>query len=592
MKILTLLEDFLIEISPEEIHQTYYKEIPYKIFYGLVTADPQTVVNGGKLIKIGRYAKILIRLWEHKHLKYEDFPKAKEYLTYAYKHNVPIPHNIRDLSDIYKLVQHYIVQDNPNFNTALSNLESNEYNLLYDGKDWKIYKPLTERASCYLGVSSEWCTTWGPLSLNPSHRERKNMFDYYSKNDPLYILINKLNPNIKYQFHFKSKQFMDVNDKQIDIQKFFSDFNEIRNFFFPSFIKDTSEEELRREMLIMSILSNDDRLEILRKLLDISGEKNILIFSIINENQNVTENLIHGKYLDDIEFYDNILMVVLSKITNDIEQVYNTLGYYGSERYNSDTLYYDLDGIDWDEELLPVFEEYYNKNKEFVRTSTAIHNFDTFKNNFFEKFYNDDNIQDEYRDKYIDLTSPIYNTAIDNATKEITDFIDINTNYVGKYRVSLAIDNFITYLLEKNIQKIEDISSTIDDYINENNIETEYYGIEYDREYPKYSDIENAIDTFFENLFENGDQCVEYREIFNNVISKIFNGKTEYENDHVEIKINSEQINCEKGTVNIDYWNKDKNTRHKGDVKVSNLATYALNYALFESIRTFKKNIL
>jgi len=49
MKFGVLLEDLLNELSGEEIYQKYYSKIPYEQFLEIVSADPQSSVEGGKI---------------------------------------------------------------------------------------------------------------------------------------------------------------------------------------------------------------------------------------------------------------------------------------------------------------------------------------------------------------------------------------------------------------------------------------------------------------------------------------------------------------------------------------------------------------
>ena len=47
----------------------------------------------------------------------------------------------------------------------------------------------------------------------------------------MYININKHNHSEKYQFHFESKQFMDKNDRSIDIYTFFEEYPKLEDFY-------------------------------------------------------------------------------------------------------------------------------------------------------------------------------------------------------------------------------------------------------------------------------------------------------------------------------------------------------------------------
>lgn len=81
-----------------------------------------------------------------------------------------------------------------------------EAKLFFEGGGVKIIIPNTEEASCYFGKGTRWCTA----------AEKNNMFSYYSKRGaPLYVII--CDNGDKYQFHFKTEQFMNAEDRQIKV---------------------------------------------------------------------------------------------------------------------------------------------------------------------------------------------------------------------------------------------------------------------------------------------------------------------------------------------------------------------------------------
>ena len=78
---------------------------------------------------------------------------------------------------------------------------------LYRDNSLIVLIPLDEKASCYYGKGTRWCTA----------ASNANRFKYYSKDGPLYIIIPRqpLDSNDRYQFHFESKQYMDARDQSI-----------------------------------------------------------------------------------------------------------------------------------------------------------------------------------------------------------------------------------------------------------------------------------------------------------------------------------------------------------------------------------------
>lgn len=103
------------------------------------------------------------------------------------------------------------------FNITLDNnntddtANSDEVKVLYDGPLGKLAIPLTQEASCILGRGTKWCTA----------AKEDNAFNTYNEDGPLYIWRDKSGE--KYQFHFKTMQFM--NDKDHPIS------NEQLNYF-------------------------------------------------------------------------------------------------------------------------------------------------------------------------------------------------------------------------------------------------------------------------------------------------------------------------------------------------------------------------
>lgn len=93
MKFTDLLESLILEATPDEIYNSYYKDIPREEFNQIVMSDPQSRSNQNGIQRIGKYAKLLINLYRKKTLKLEDLPRAKEYLEYVYKHSILLPHH-------------------------------------------------------------------------------------------------------------------------------------------------------------------------------------------------------------------------------------------------------------------------------------------------------------------------------------------------------------------------------------------------------------------------------------------------------------------------------------------------------------------
>jgi hypothetical protein len=129
--------------------------------------------------------------------------------------------------------------------------------IVYRGPKWTIVKisrddELGRDAACYYGGNmlgpgqgeTDWCTS-------PPGYERN--FKRYISTGPLFVIIPN-NPRSfgsfrqevgrvsglsgeRYQFHFPDQQFMDANDKPIDLYSFFKENPELKQYFKPEFAK-------------------------------------------------------------------------------------------------------------------------------------------------------------------------------------------------------------------------------------------------------------------------------------------------------------------------------------------------------------------
>lgn len=76
--------------------------------------------------------------------------------------------------------------------------------LVYTGSEGWIRVPTTERASCWLGQNTRWCTA----------AKNNNYFASYNKNDRLFVIYDKASKE-RIQIHIQSGQFMDVQDRPL-----------------------------------------------------------------------------------------------------------------------------------------------------------------------------------------------------------------------------------------------------------------------------------------------------------------------------------------------------------------------------------------
>tara|TARA_R110000851_G_scaffold107466_1_gene227714 strand:+ start:28 stop:1299 length:1272 start_codon:yes stop_codon:yes gene_type:complete len=79
--------------------------------------------------------------------------------------------------------------------------------LIHSDNEWDVFIPETKAAACSLGKGTNWCTAAPGLDYYNQ---------YHKPDDPLIIFKNKEDPSKDVQFHFGTRQYMDVNDRDIE----------------------------------------------------------------------------------------------------------------------------------------------------------------------------------------------------------------------------------------------------------------------------------------------------------------------------------------------------------------------------------------
>jgi hypothetical protein len=248
-------------------------------FNKLVEADPTTRLNNIDLstaskedltkIKAGKYVPWLIKNYlspkterspgesgydrevaQVKDVFMEDLYKITDDLTKFER----FKSKIKGEKDINKLTPDQLYDAVKDFDLTLAKTTKTERKstpahpggkLLYDGKTWKVIEikdkgQLGKEAACFYGGNQKetrWCTSAPGLSY----------FERYIKDGPLYVVFNPNDSNVssetglpieRYQFHFPSNQFMDKDDRQIDLVKYLNGpMSELKDIFKPEFAK-------------------------------------------------------------------------------------------------------------------------------------------------------------------------------------------------------------------------------------------------------------------------------------------------------------------------------------------------------------------
>jgi len=229
MKYIKLFENFLLEyVDIKDIYNKYYGDIDSTTFNKIIEADPTTILTKNK---IGKYSKWLLNLYKSNNLKLEDLYKATEYLTLfnSFQHKLLVKdiNKINTLPELYKLIEVYdISKEDVEFTNEDEQKLVNEFKQVFKNSKYRIIIPLTLKASEYFGKGTEWCTTKTDNFKTYTKNQNPNNLD----RNALYILYTE-NQKYRLQFHFKSRQFMDIKDNQIKIEDFFENNKDIFDFF-------------------------------------------------------------------------------------------------------------------------------------------------------------------------------------------------------------------------------------------------------------------------------------------------------------------------------------------------------------------------
>ena len=173
----------------------------------LFTADPTTVQNS-RGVFAGKYCVWIGNQYVNGKLKVGDIPELKKALnTYNInKSQITTPiNNIGSLSDLITIISNYT--DDFKATRQLSKGEQ-ALEKVYEDGEWVVYVPHTYEASRKIGGDTSWCTA--------SSDDR--YFNMYTKEGPLYVNIRK-SDGAKFQFHFPTGQFMDINDEEVSIRE-------------------------------------------------------------------------------------------------------------------------------------------------------------------------------------------------------------------------------------------------------------------------------------------------------------------------------------------------------------------------------------
>ena len=294
----TLLYDKLVDKGGKKPQEG---KIPFDTLKTIIFADPTTRAPQSllqnietltpeqmEIAKVGKYTQWLLKNFlkptfegevevgspqykrmtkEYKDRFLEDLYKVTDDLKKFERFKGQLPQESRDIAKLTPDSLFGLVKDFKLEKTKGSKQEKEEAKLSYQypgstvafrGPNWTVVKiedqsELGKNAACFFGGYHEadmgetrWCTSSPGL----------NYFDSHIKQGPLYVILpnnaDKLGqktglPQERYQWHFQSNQFMDREDRRVNIIEMLQGkLSELRDFFKPEFAKGLTKQNDKR----------------------------------------------------------------------------------------------------------------------------------------------------------------------------------------------------------------------------------------------------------------------------------------------------------------------------------------------------------
>ena len=612
MKFKEIIYNLLTE-DQEGVYKKHFSDVERRTFIRIADADPKTKIVDNKIIRLGSYYPFLINMYRNGNLKFEDLPKATEYLELIYKYQMKIGQmKINSIPDLYELVKDKIAKTKTSLATLIKALDPKEYEVKHNGDSWFVIIPQSQKAASYLGVNTEWCTAWGEYSLNPENKDRSNRFESYSSpQNPLYIIVNKENENDKYQLHFSSNQLKNPADNEITNRpQFFNDRLEVKKIFFPSlYISNPELDNVKSELSKAKKFLSQSDLLILREIIYKEyGGVNPFIDALNGEDENDIIAFISDDSVEcsvnkgNLEFE----VKVLPSSVDGYDDALRTLRNWEYNAYNDvlDSEYYNYKN-DATEILSGYLSNYYEDNSAklidlFGFYCRTYNSFIEFAEN--SGIYDNEKIRDKYLDEFATETSSSLETAVREEIKNYEEILEIEKNWGDDKIIKVPIEKIIEFVNEKEIYSIESFETFISDYMDHYDLpDTDYVEYpEYDYGYPTQAIMNEVFDDYFDNrheeFYDNEETgCKETREKLIKIFEKYFSDSGVYENEFVKIELKQPwfiNFKCEDG-VDIKLYNKKTSKTEEGYVQVDNLVNYMQIEPLFErlSFRSILRDI-
>ena len=202
--------------SWKELHPNDKQDLLNKVFTQIEMGDPT---------KNKEYSQWLARMYSKQIIPLEDIKSKMRdalewYVTLKLRKKLEPQHKdinqMKHPNDLLRAMENYSEED---LEAPITDRGSSRE--IYRDSAIRVIVPKDKAAACYYGQGTKWCTA----------ARSNNMFDQYHKMGDMYIIM-PTKPKYegeKYQFHFQSGQFMDEQDREVDMYKVLKVYPTIRN---------------------------------------------------------------------------------------------------------------------------------------------------------------------------------------------------------------------------------------------------------------------------------------------------------------------------------------------------------------------------
>lgn len=376
------------------------------------------------------------------------------------------------------------------------------------------------------------------------------------------------------EYNLYSKNYISLSENQFD-----SCPENILKEFFPSLYNLDGDKELQFKN--KNILPKKYQYNLTQNLYNITNKLAILI--LIDDLDNSNLCIKKGKIVK----IDKNEIVFSFKSTYEVENIKQTLDLWKyRKKYSISYIENELEGFDYTHILNKIFKEYYEKNKDgIILQNIGEISYETFEQNYNETFFEDSyDIISGIKSTIVSKTSDEYDEECQKEIDAITKYINID-EINNKCNSFLSKKYFIEFILENNIEEIDNVNLFVIEYIErycDNTDDTTIYtSLKTDVSYTD-NDIKYVVDSFFENKFNEIELTPEQKEAYNkcnNILNKFFINNI-FENNFIYIKYN--YYDMEQMLVNVSVTFKKTNKKYKGYINVDQLVNYITHEDLFD----------